>query len=166
MNDYLKKRLNEKIFGKPPKEKKVYKIPKKSAKKIAEEKAEKEMRVDGDSVKEKWFQAQRKIMLGTCQCGCARPSSKKEDDHFRSSIAHIFPQRLFPSVQFNNLNWVERNFWDGCHGNMDNKSMDLWPMFADWNDIKERFHNLAPLLTDAERATKFYSQLEKLVYAN
>jgi CHASE3 domain sensor protein len=37
---------------------------------------------------------------------------------------------------------------------------------ADWDDIKEKFHQLAPLLTDEERATKFYSTLEKMVYAN
>lgn len=44
--------------------------------------------------------------------------------------------------------------------------MDRWPGMADWDDIKTKFHELAPLLTDAERATKFYSTLEKLIYAN
>ena len=52
----------------------------------------------------------------------------------------------------------------GCHSVMDDTSMDRWVNFADWEDIKERFHLLAPLLTDEERATKFYTHLEKLIY--
>lgn len=149
-----------------PKEKKVYYIPKVSKKKQKEMADAKVTRNGDDTVKEKWFQRQRRKMVGVCQCGCTRRSSKHEDDQFRASVAHIFPQRLFGSIQFNDLNWVERNFWFGCHHNMDNKSMDLWPNFADWNDIKERFHQLAPLLTEEERATKFYKHLESLVYAH
>lgn len=152
-----------------PKEKKVYRIPKKSAKKIAQEKADKEAWVVGGSPereKEKWFQARRKEMTGTCQCGCGTKSSKHEDDHFRSSAAHIFPQRLFPTIQFHPLNWVERNFWEGHHSNMDNRSMELWPNFADWDDIKEKFHILSPLLTEKERAKKFFRNLTELVEKN
>lgn len=139
----------------------IKKVSDKKAKQIAEEK--KKTKGD-DTVKEKWFKARRREMVNVCQCGCARKSSKFEDENFRSSICHIFPQRLFESVQFHPLNWVERNFWEGCHSNMDNQSMDKWPLFADWEDIKERFHILSPLLTDEERATKFYKHLEKLVY--
>lgn len=164
MSDFMQQRLRDKIFGKPPAQKKIYTIPKKSAKKIISEKLEKEKQGNDDTQKEKWFQARRKEMVGICQCGCANPSSKNDDANFRSCICHIFPQRLFPSIQFHPLNWVERRFWMGCHSNMDNRSMDLWPNFADWDDIKEKFHQLVPLLTDEERSTKFYSHLEKLVY--
>jgi len=135
-----------------------------SPKTALKKKEEKEQQ--GNSGLDNWFNARRKELTGTCQCGCARKSSKHEDDHFRSSCCHIFPQRLFPSVQLHPLNCVERNFWDGCHTNMDNKSMDLWPKFADWDDIKERFFMLAPLLTDEERKKKFYTHFERLVYAN
>ena len=62
------------------------------------------------------------------------------------------------------LNCVERAMYGGCHQNMDNQGMDKWPLFADWEDIKERFHVLAPLLTDQERGIKFYSTLELLIY--
>jgi hypothetical protein len=37
---------------------------------------------------------------------------------------------------------------------------------ADWDDIKEKFHLLVPLLTREERGKKFYTMLEKLVYEN
>lgn len=142
-----------------------------SEKKIAQIKEEKEQRGEDDTQKEKWFLARRKEMVGVCQCGCAMPSSKNDGSNFRSSACHIFPQRLFESIQYHRLNWVERKFWatgttSACHSNMDNKSMDLWPNFADWDDIKEKFHQLAPLLTDEERANKFYTHLEKLIFEN
>lgn len=118
-----------------------------------------------DTVKEKWFKARRKEMTGVCQCGCGRQSSKHDDVHFRSGIAHVFPKAVFVSIAYHPLNWVERNFWDGCHSSMDLGGLDRWPNMADWEDIKERFQILAPLLTDEERATKFYSKLESLVYS-
>jgi hypothetical protein len=153
-------------LARQPKEKKVYKGPKKvSDKRAAKIAAEKEVRGEDETFKEKWFKARRRELTGTCQCGCSKSSSKNDDLNFRSSCCHVFPQRLFPSIALHPLNCVERNFWDGCHSNMDNQSMDKWPMFADWEDIKERFYILSPLLTDEERATKFYSLLEKLVYS-
>lgn len=149
-------------FKKPPKA-----LKRVSDKKAAETKEAKAVLGEDETIKEKWFRGRRKdTLVGICQCGCTRKSSKEDDLNFRSSCCHVFPKRLFPSVQYHKLNCVERNFWDGCHSNMDNKSMNLWPNFADWDDIKEKFHQLAPLLTDEERATKFYAHLEKLVYAN
>jgi len=156
-------------LGLLPKEavaKKKLPLKKISDKKAAEIKEAKVVVGEDETLKEKWFKNRRGEMVGICQCGCAKPSSKNDDKNFRSSCCHIFPKRLFPSVQFHKLNCVERNFWDGCHSNMDNRSMDLWVNFADWDDIKEKFHNLAPLLTEEERATKFYTHLEKLIYAN
>lgn len=156
---------------KPPKEKKP--IRKKSEKKLAEEAAQKKLvSSDGDTLKEQWFKARRREMTGTCQCGCAEPSQKKDDLWFRCSAAHIFPKDDFKSIEYHPLNWVERRFWAGssgsnaCHTMMDDASMERWPNFADWQDIRERFFILAPLLTDGERANKFYGHLEKLVYAN
>lgn len=150
--------------AKLPKEKKVYRIPKKSAKKLKQEAEEKVLRGDNDTLKEQWFKARRKELTGTCQCGCGQPSQKKDDTFFRGSICHIFPKATFESVMYHKLNWVERAMFGGCHHNMDNQGLDKWPLMADWDDIKERFHELAPLLTDEEKATKFYSKLESLVY--
>lgn len=167
MTDFMRRRLAikngtvSKQGAKPPAP--IKKISDKKQAEIAEAKA---LQGEEDSVKEQWFQARRREMTGVCQCGCASKSSKHEDQHFRSSIAHIFPQRLFPSVQFHPLNWVERNFWDGHHTNMDNRSMNLWVNFADWDDIKAKFHQLSKLITKDERVTKFYTQLEKLVNEN
>jgi hypothetical protein len=149
-----------------PKEKKKYVIPKISNKRAAKQAQEKEARGDNDTLKQKWFKARRKEMVGICQCGCAEKSSKHDDQYFHCSICHIFPQRYFSSIMYHPLNWVERKFWQGCHTNMDEQSMDKWPGMADWDDIVEKFHQLVPLLTDEERSTKFYAHLEKLVYSN
>jgi hypothetical protein len=172
MSDYFKKRQGQALGIIPPDapKKKSVGIKPISDKKAAAMKAEKEARGEQDSIKEKWFKNRRHEMVGTCQCGCAKPSSKYDDKNFRSSAAHIFPQRLFPSVQYHPLNWVERAIWatkdsSSCHTNMDNQSMDIWPNFSDWDDIKEKFYVLAPLLPDEERATKFYKNLECLIYA-
>jgi len=161
----IKMGLKEKTTGAKPR-KPLKKI---SDKKAAEIKEAKKVVGEDETIKEKWFKNRRKEMVGVCQCGCCEPSSKYDDKNFRSSICHIFPQRLFPSIQFHHLNWVERKFWathgtSACHSQMDNKSMDLWPNFADWDDIKEKFHILSQWLTSEERATKFYQHLEKLVY--
>lgn len=153
----------------------------KSLKKLAQEAAEKKLvSSDVDTLKEQWFKARRKEMTGVCQCGCGEPSQKedfipsypggKKKELFRHCIAHIFPKGLFESVMYHPLNWVERRFWAGnagtsaCHSIMDDTSMDRWPNMADWDSIKEKFFILAPLLTDEERAHKFYKHLEKLVY--
>jgi hypothetical protein len=157
----------------PREKKKRQPIAKKSKKKLAQESEEKKLlSSDGDSFKEKWFKARRREMVGVCQCGCAEPSSKNDDVNFRSSAAHIFPKGLFPSVMYHPLNWVERRFWAGktgasaCHTMMDEAGLDRWPVMADWLDIRERFFILSAELTPEEKATKFYSKLEKLVYAN
>ncbi len=143
-----------------PKPKKA--IAKKSAKKILEEKEQKESGSDGEM--DRFFERNRKKMVGVCQCGCSQKSQKNDDTFYRGSISHVFPKRIFKSIATNDLNWVERAMFGGCHSVMDDTSMDRWVNFADWEDIKERFHELAPLLTDDERATKFYTHLEKLIY--
>lgn len=149
-----------------PKPKKPLKAE--SDKTKAKKAEEKKVRGDEDTFKEAWFKARRREMVGVCQCGCAQKSSKFDDVNFRSSAAHIFPKSDkdgFPSVALHPLNCVERAFWGGCHTNMDEGGMDKWPLMADWEDIKERFHVLAPLLTDEERKKKFYTRLESLIYS-
>lgn len=168
MSEYLKKRQGQKSFGTlaPDSPKKKYAGLKPiSDKKAAAIAADKAARGGGeDTVKEKWFRSRQRELKGICQCGCKQPYNKKDELHFRSSCCHIFPQRLFPSVQYHAKNFIERCFWGGCHTNLDEQGMGRWPAMADWSEIKEKFHILAPLLTDEERASKFYRTIEELVY--
>lgn len=152
--------LAEKTTG--PKPKKAIAI--KSAKKIQEEKEAKES--GEDQVMNNFFEAMRKKLTGTCACGCGQNSQKQDDTFYRFCICHIFPKKDFESIKTNPLNWVERTFWQGHHTNFDEQGVDKWPMYEDWPVIKEKFHELAPLLTDEERAKKFYRLLEELVYKN
>lgn len=162
--NYREQRIKYILDGRPLKEKKKTFIKKISDKRSAKLKEQKES--GGDNEMDLFFERNRRKMIGICQCGCAEKSQKKDDTFYRNCICHIFPKRIFKSIATNDFNWVERTFWGGHHSNMDNKSIDLWVNFADWEDIKEKFHQLAPLLNPEERKTKFYSHLEKLVYNN
>lgn len=122
--------------------------------------------LDEKVLKEKWFRLIRTKLTGTCQCGCANKSQKNDDMYFRHSCCHIFPKSKFFSIKYHPLNYVERAFFGGCHGVMDDTSMDRWVNMADWEDIKAKFYELAPLLTNEERSSKFYNHLEILVYNN
>lgn len=153
-----------------PKPKKTYVIPKKSAKKIKKELSA----VVNDENLDKWFDDRHKEMIGVCQCGCGQPSQKKPHinhegkkiDYFRHCICHIYPKRIFKSVALHPLNYVERAFFGGCHTNFDEQSMDKWVGMADWDDIKMKIEAMQPYLTEEEKATKFYSHLERLVKEN
>lgn len=145
-----------------PKEKIFYRIAPKSKKRIAAELEQKESGKDG--ALDKFYEVARKKLTGVCQCGCGKKSSKDDDRFYRFSICHLFPKKKFKSIATHPLNFVERAFWGGDHTNTDEQSMDKWPTFADWPDIKEKFFALAPLLTEKERAIKFYHHLEKLIY--
>lgn len=162
-NDIILARIRNARLPRPKPEKKP--IRQKSEKKVKLEAEEKKALKGDDTVLEKWFTARRKEMVGTCQCGCGHKTGKFDDMYFRHCIAHIFPKAIFLSVATHPLNWVERRFWEGCHTNMDEAGLDKWPNMADWEDIREKFFTLAPLLTDEERATKFYQKLENLVYS-
>lgn len=168
--DDLERMRTARIPKPPPEKRPMRRVSEKTRAKKDEEK--KVLSSEGDTLLEQWFKARRKQLTGTCQCGCGEPSQKKNDAFFRASIAHIFPKRLFPSIMYHPLNWVERRFWAGnngtsaCHSFMDDTSMDRWANFADWPDIRERFFYLSPLLTPEEKSTKFYIKLEQLAFAN
>lgn len=159
-NEYFNKLRNEKLFGKQPEKKKVHAIAKQSEKKKKEVAANR----DQDELLDKFYEDARKKLTGICQCGCAHKSQKNDDTFYRHCICHIFPKAKFPTIARHPLNWVERTFWQGHHTNFDEQGMDKWPLMADWEDIKEKFYILAECLTDQERAMKFYTKLESLVY--
>ena len=115
---------------------------------------------------DKWFLSTRKKLTGVCQCGCGNKSQKNDDTWYKASCCHIFPKSKFNSVRTHPLNFVERSFFGGCHSIFDDTSMNRWVGLADWADIREKFKELSQELTDEERSTKFYSQLEGLVYNN
>ena len=149
-----------------PKQKKIYRIPAVSKKKKARQREDCRKKCDEENSKENWFRTVREMLTGVCQCGCGNISQKYNNRYFRFSCCHIFPKKKFKSVMLHPMNHVERAFFGGCHTNMDDRSIELWPQMADWADIKKKFWVLSPLLTEKERATKFYHNLEELVKNN
>lgn len=161
ISDYMRQRQQHILNGRPLNKAKPHPIAKKS-----EKRKEKEKEMANDDSMVVWFEERRTELTGTCQCGCGSKSCKKDDMYYKHSICHIFPKAKFESVMTHRLNYAERAFWGGCHSVMDDTSMDNWPGFADWDDIKAKFYVLAPLLTREEKATKFYQKLECLVNNN
>ena len=115
---------------------------------------------------DEWFDLIRIKLTGKCACGCGNKSQKNDDKYFKHSCAHIFPKSKFDSIKCHPMNFVERAFWGGCHGVMDDTSVDKWVNMKDWHDIKRKFNILSPLIPPHEKANKFYTQLENLVKNN
>lgn len=150
MSDYLKKRFEHMLAGKPlPEKKKPKPISKKSPKRIAKEAEQKEALGGEPTEKELWFQERRKEMTGRCW-HCGGKSCKDSDEFFRHSCCHILPKAYFPSIALHEFNFIELCFWkNNCHGNMDNKTLDLIDMNC-WNTIVERFLIMYPAIDKKE----------------
>jgi hypothetical protein len=102
-------------------------------------------------------------MTGVC-ASCGEPTSKKEQQYFRHSIAHIFPKKLFKSIMYHPLNWIELCFWNNsCHSNFDNGGIDGWPHLKCWNEIRRRFFILEACMSPQEKSLKFFSSLKELI---
>ena len=117
-----------------PKEKKIYFIPKVSAKrqgqievdgKIRETTKKMAKTVSGTAELNRWFQERRSEMTGFCK-HCGGKSSKDSDQYYKFSIAHLLPKRIFKSIATNENNWIELCFWgNSCHTNLDNNTLDI-----------------------------------------
>ena len=162
---YLDERRDFIERGRPLKQKKIYSIPKKSEKRKAKEKQERE--AGGENEMDVFFDKMRNRMIGRCFF-CNGKTEKDNDETYRRSIAHFFPKAIFPSIATHPDNWFELCFFgNSCHTNLDNHiiTFELLKDSKEWEIIVEKFHELAPLLTDEERAHKFYRNLETLIYA-
>jgi len=142
-----------------PKEKRIYQIPKVSAKRQKQMEVEGKVRettkkmaktVSGTAELNRWFEDRRKEMTGICaHCGSA--SCKKDDNYYKFSIAHILPKRIFKSVATHPLNWIELCFWrNSCHTNMDNNTLDLIDLNC-FDTVIERFVAMYPQIDSKER---------------
>jgi len=140
MSDYLRQRQQWNITGKPPKEVKKYVIPKKSAKKIKEEKEQKA--TGGESALEAYFRFHVKHSTPKCEnCGMEATWLLKPEYEtiWRACQAHILPKKkfMFPSLAGNLDNHlVLFPSWGGllcgCHGFFDSSwynasTMEIWP---------------------------------------
>jgi len=128
--------------AKLPKIKKIYRIAAKSAKRIAQEKAQK--KIGNHNTLNEWFDvvAKRHLVNGyaVCQeCGGLIPG-----DYMRHATAHLLPKKLFKSVSTNDLNYLVLCASNGCHDRTHRidkfVQMKVWPIAA------KRITELIPLL--------------------
>lgn len=134
-----------------PKEKKKYVLPKKSAKKLAQEKVEKEQRSEGQQTElQKWYERIMQSEMPICwETGEKIDTGDKLGWH--GSIAHILPKDLFDSVKTHPMNYMILKMWGGTHGQYDSSwekaaKMSIWPYAVRIINI------LYPLLTREEKS--------------
>lgn len=154
-----------------PKPKKTKYIPKKSAKKIAKEKEEKELQKINVDTKEQWYDDRMKESLPVCMnCGMEAPwlLQPEYEKIWRACQAHILPKRKtqFPSVAQHPLNhMVLFPVWGGhlcgCHDEYDSgwynaTTMKVWPIAV------HRFKEFESAI-DKKEAYRIPEQFKKVI---
>lgn len=133
-----------------PKPKKVYRIAKKSAKKIAQEAEDKAQRVGGGNELDRWFKERRKEMTAIC-AHCGKKTEKNSDSLYKNSIAHLLPKRLFKSIATHPDNWLELCYYENsCHTNYDNHMLDLIDLNC-FDEAIRKFVSMYPHIAPKER---------------
>lgn len=148
------RRLKEQ--AKLPKEKKIYRLNKVSAKTLERKAKEadgvekgKELTSGGADLK-RWFEDRRKELTGIC-AHCGGRSCKDSDKYWKFSIAHILPKNLFKSVATHPLNYIELCFFNqSCHSNFDNKTLDIMDLNC-FDIVITRFVAMYPSIDQKER---------------
>lgn len=99
---------------------------------------------------DRWFKDRRKEMTGKCH-HCNGISCKHDDKYYKFSVCHILPKAYFPSIATHPSNFIELCFWNkNCHGNMDNKILDLIEMNC-WDEIVTKFCIMYPSIAEKEK---------------
>lgn len=109
-----------------------------------------DIKIVGSAELNRWFNERRKELDGKCK-HCGNPSCKNDEKYFKFSICHILPKAYFPSVATHPKNFIELCFWgNNCHGNMDNKMLDLTEMNC-WDEIVTKFCQMYPIIDAKEK---------------
>lgn len=149
MSSYLEERNKRKLGIAPPLsfKKEPKPIAKKSEKKIAEEKLEKEKLGGEDTELVKWYRARQKQLVGRC----AETGLVVETKNFKyavASICHLLPKSTCPSVATHPLNWIELNI--DFHFKFDAMSWHEKEKLGCWPIIRDRLIMVYPDLDPAE----------------
>lgn len=137
--------LMEKTTGAKPKKP----IAKKSAKKIAEEKKQKEILGGGDTELQKWYGNIMKNEKPVCW-ETGNVINVKDKVGWHGSIAHVLPKKLFPSVATHPHNYLILEMYGGSHGQYDSSWANAKKMKV-WSKAVERFLMIEPDIALGER---------------
>jgi len=148
--NYMHDRFKQKLYGKRFEPKKVYTIPKKSLKRVAQEKLEKEQRGDGDTELQKFFKSAMKRMVGEC-LWCGARTETKNYSHAIFSICHLLDKRdtKCPSVKTHPLNWIE--LCADHHQMFDGMNWEKREMLGFWDVIRDKLVMVWPDLAASEQ---------------
>jgi len=132
-----------------PKPKKFHAIAKKSAKKIAQEKAEKEVGSTAQVSRvalEKWFFdiAQKHSILPSGGAVCMECGEWIPPNLIRHATAHLLPKKLFKSVATHELNYLILGAGCGCHEKT--HRVDKFVTMKIWPEAARRISIMMPLL--------------------
>ena len=159
---YLEQRRQFIEAGRPLPQKKIYTISRKSEKLKAKEKQQRELGTDNEM--DKFFNAMRKKCKGKCLF-CNSGTTYKHEELWRFAVAHLLPKAKYLSVATNESNWIELCMQ--CHRSFDDGiiTYQLLKDSKEWDIIKEKLFEILPLTTEEERKTKFYHNLENVIYS-
>jgi len=148
--NYLHDRFKQKLYGKSVQPRKVYTIPKKSMKKLAEEKLEKEMRGDNDTELQRFFKSAMKRMVGEC-LWCGARTETRNYSHAIFSICHLLDKRdtMCPSVKTHPSNWIE--LCPDHHTMFDGMNWEKRKMLGFWDVIRDKLVMVYPDLAANEQ---------------
>lgn len=143
----IRQGLAEKTTG--PKPKKY--IPKKSAKRIKEDKEEKDGRkkegnkLDAKIALDVWFRHKVDKHWGnSIYCPCMECGAAIRVDYARHATAHLLPKKLFKSVATHELNYLILGAGCGCHSLTDR--VDKFVTMRVWPEAARRIKEMIPLL--------------------
>ena len=150
MNEYMKKRMEDILAGRPIKTKEKKPIAKKSQKRIEKEKKEAEERGDSDTLLQQWFRARMKQMGERCY-ECGNKVENKVYKYAIHSICHILAKRdtMCPSVKYHPANWI--TLCPDHHAKFDNSNWEEIETWGCWETIKERLIHVYDALEPSER---------------
>jgi len=148
--NYLHDRFKQKLYGKIIQPKKIYTIPKKSAKRIEAEKAEKEARGDNDTELQRFFKSAMKRMVGEC-LWCGARTETKLYQYAIFSICHLLDKRdtMCPSVKCHPSNWIE--LCSDHHQMFDGMNWEKREMLGFWDVIRDKLVMVYPDLAANEQ---------------
>lgn len=137
--------------SKLPKPKKIYRLPKKSKKKLEQE--GREAAAKGDNTEtdlQKWYTTIMQSEMPICW-----ETGEKIDTRDRmgwhGSIAHILPKEHYPSVKTHPMNYMILKMWGGTHGQYDSSWENASKMSVWKYALKTIIDVLYPLLTPEEK---------------
>jgi 5-methylcytosine-specific restriction endonuclease McrA len=148
--NYMHDRFKQKLYGKSYEPKKVYTIPKKSMKRVAQEKLEKELRGDNDTELQRWFKTKIKYSTGHCsECNCK--VEKNVYQYAVMTVAHLLAKNdnCCPSVKTHPQNFII--LCPDCHNDFDRSTWEEKELMGCWQIVRDRLVMVWPDLAASEQ---------------